>query len=76
MIHNDKVDALEAEIRGSSSKLDKRRRWTIQVIERMRVTERACHILVTLLGHENPGDLWYKAQRQAIAELKKEGKLR
>lgn len=83
MIADIKVDKLEEMVVRPPAKPDQRRRWTLKVIERMRVAERAARILITdkqFLRYQDESEaaleVWHDAQQKAISQLRKEGLIR
>jgi hypothetical protein len=71
------IDKLERHLNVRSTRPDNRRRWTRQVIERLRVVERAAALLrerreMTVAA----GEEWESLTEQAIVELRNEGKIR
>lgn len=80
MIDDMKVGKLETLVLEAKAKPDQRRRWTMKVIERMRVAERAARILIwrgvkcKTEGHFQ--EIWDDAVQQAITELRQEGMIR
>lgn len=83
MITDIKVDKLEEMVVRPPTKPDQRRRWTLKVIERMRVAERAAHILITdkkflryCEASDPAAEVWHDAQQKAVSQLRKEGLIR
>jgi hypothetical protein len=76
VITDDKVQELISGIASQRTKPDKRRRWTVQVVERMLVAERAATIIICAELLSEPCERWHDAQQQAITELRKEGRIR
>jgi hypothetical protein len=76
------VDKLEKELAGRKAKPDQRHRWTVRVIERLKVAERAALILINAPRKEwsrfapEPDEIWHDAQHKAIKQLRREGKIR
>lgn len=79
IMKDDALATLRAEIIAQQSRPDRRRRLTMQVIERMQVAERAGRILIEWFKANSlwkSDELWHDAQQQAIKELRREGKIR
>jgi uncharacterized membrane protein YccC len=71
------LDRLETQLKSLTSRPDSRRRWTRQVIERLRVSERAAALLRE--RREMTVDAaaeWDELYQQAIVELRREGQIR
>ena len=73
------LDRLEESLKALQSKPDNRRRWTRQAIERLRVSELAAKYAIEQLsraGLAAQEQIWAEAQADAIAALRKAGKIR
>ena len=73
------VDKLEASLKALKSRPDTRRRWTRQLIERLRVSELAAQYVIEQLsraGISANEQIWDEAVRDAVFALRKAGKVR